>query len=111
MATEEELRRYAESLPPIYREILAAFPRLEPSRTQGDGLAFQTLAVDFDSHRKGFDLGQIMQAGQELEQQGLVKTKHRIFVHPTPLGERLIGIITGQLAQSVTVDKLPSPPR
>jgi hypothetical protein len=111
MATEEELRRYAESLPPIYREILAAFPRIEPTRRQGDGLAFQTLAVDFDSQGKGFSLGQIMQACEQLEQQGLIKTKHRIFAHPTPLGERIIGIITGQLAQPVTVDRLPSPPR
>ena len=35
MATEEDLRHYAESLPPIYREILAAFPRLEPGRQAG----------------------------------------------------------------------------
>ena len=111
MATEEELRHYAESLPPIYQEILAAFPRLEPGRKQGYGLAFQTLAVDFDSRQKGFDLGQIMQACQELERQGLVKIKHRIFAYPTPLGERLIGIIAGQEALSVTVDELPSPPR
>jgi hypothetical protein len=111
MATEEELRHYAESLPPIYREILGAFPRLEPSRKQGYGLAFQTLAVDFERRPKGFDLGQIMEACQKLEQQGLVKIKNRIFAHPTPLGERLIGIITGQQAQSVTVEKLPSPPK
>ena len=52
MATEEELRHYAESLPPIYREILGAFPRLEPSRKQGYGLAFQTLAVDFERPSK-----------------------------------------------------------
>jgi hypothetical protein len=111
MATEEELTRYAESLPPIYREILAAFPRLEPGRKQGYGLAFQTLAADFDSHRMGFTLGQIMQACQGLAEQGIVEIKHRIFAHPTPLGERLIGIITGQLAQSVTIDKLPSLPK
>lgn len=111
MATEEDLRHYAESLPPIYREILAAFPRLEPGRRQGYGLAFQTLAVDFDDRRTGFDLGQIMQACQALERQGLVTIKNRIFAHPTPLGERLIGIIAGQEAQPVTVDELPAPPR
>jgi hypothetical protein len=111
MATEEELTHYAESLPSIYREILAAFPRLEPGRKQGYGLAFQTLAVDFESQHKGFDLGQIMQASQELERKGLVKIKHRIFAHPTALGERLIGIISGREAQAVTVDELPSPPR
>jgi hypothetical protein len=51
-----------------------------------------------------------MQACQELERKGLVKIKHRIFAHPTVLGERLIGMISGQEAQAVTVDELPSPP-
>jgi hypothetical protein len=45
-----------------------------------------------------------------LHSKGLVEIKHRIFVHPTLLGERLIGIITGQLAQTTTVPNLPSPP-
>ena len=46
MATDEQLKSYAESLPSIYREILTAFPRMEPNRRQGYGLAFQTLAAD-----------------------------------------------------------------
>ena len=45
MATDEQMESYANSLPPIYREILAAFPRLDPSPKQGYGLAFQTLAA------------------------------------------------------------------
>ena len=110
MATEQELRAYADSLPAIYREILVAFPRIEPHRRQGDALALQTLAVDFESRKTAIGPREIWRACQELEKKGLVEVKHRIFVYPTPLGERLIGIIAGQLAQPVTVPELPSPP-
>ena len=47
MPSDQELRAYAQTLPTIYREILAAFPRIEPGRKAGYGLAFQTLAADF----------------------------------------------------------------
>ena len=110
MATDEQLKVYVESLPPIYQEILAAFPRIEPNRKQGYGLAFQTLAADFDSRQMGIGLGEIIPACQELERHNIVEIKHRIFVQPTELGERLIGIITGQHAPEVKVPKLPSLP-
>ena len=106
MATDEQLKSYAESLPSIYREILTAFPRMEPNRRQGYGLAFQTLAADLDNFR----LGEIILACEQLEQRNLVEIKHRIFVHPTHLGERLIGIITGQSAPVVQVPELPALP-
>lgn len=106
MATDEQLKSYAESLPSIYREILTAFPRMEPNRRQGYGLAFQTLAADLDNSR----LGEIILACEQLEQRNLVEIKHKIFVHPTQLGERLIGIITGQSAPVVQVPELPALP-
>lgn len=110
MPTDEQLRTYAESLPAIYREILAAFPRIEPNRKQGYGLAFQTLAADFEGRRIGFSLGEIIRACEELEQNGVVEIKHRIFVHPTPLGERLVTLVSGRQAPAVTVPKLPALP-
>lgn len=106
MATDEQLKSYAESLPSIYREILTSFPRMEPNRRQGYGLAFQTLAADLDNFR----LGEIILACEQLEQRNLVEIKHKIFVHPTQLGERLIGIITGQSAPIVQVPELPALP-
>ena len=111
MPTDEQLRAYADSVPLIYREILAAFPRIEPSRRQGYGLAFQTLAADFENRGLTFSLGEIIQAGQELERNGLVQIKNGIFIHPTPLGERLIAFITGQQAPAVKVDPLPTLPK
>ena len=106
MATDEQLKSYVESIPSIYREILTAFPRMEPNRKQGYGLAFQTFAADLDS----FHLGEIILACEQLEQRNLVEIKHKIFVHPTQLGERLIGIITSQSAPVVQVPELPAPP-
>lgn len=110
MATDEQLKSYVESLPPIYREILASFPRIEPNRKQGFGLAFQTLAADFEDQQKGITLGEIIQACQALEQQRIVEIKHRIFAYPTQLGERLIATMTGEHAPEVMVPELPSPP-
>lgn len=110
MATNDQLKSYAASLPPIYQEILAAFPRIEPTRNQGFGLAFQTLSTDFESRHIGYSLGEIIQACQALEQHHIVEIKHRIFVYPTQLGEHLIGIITGQHVLEVMVPELPSPP-
>lgn len=110
MATDKQLQKYAQSLPPIYREILGAFPRIEPNRRQGYGLAFQTLAADLEGRMTGISLGEIIQACQELKQNGLVDIQHGIFVHPTALGERLIALISGQHAPAIKVPKLPSPP-
>lgn len=111
MSTDTEVQAYIEELPPIYREILASFPRLEPSRKRGYGLGFQTLATDFESRRLGFTLGQVMQACRQLEEHGLVKIKHRLFVYPTGQGERLISALTGSEAAEETVPPLPPPPR
>ncbi len=111
MPTDDQLRAYAAAMPPIYREILGAFPRIEPSRRQGYGLAFQTLAADFENREVPFGLDEIFQACQELERNGLVEIKNRIFVHPTALGERLVTLMTGQQAPSVKVDPLPALPK
>jgi hypothetical protein len=110
MLTDEQLRKYSESLPAIYREILAAFPRIEPYRKRGYGLAFQTLAADFNDRNLEITAGEIVQAADELAHQGLAKIEHGIFIQPTELGERLIAIITGKQAPVVKVPKLPPLP-
>lgn len=112
MATnlDEDLRNYADSLPAIYKEILSAFPRIEPHRQAGFGLAFQTLAADFKNEAKGFSLAEIIAATGQLEQHQLATIKHGVFVHPTEYGERLIAVLTGQEPQPVNVPPLPSPP-
>lgn len=111
MVTNEKLREYADSLDPIYREILGAFTRIEPNRKKGYGLAIQSIAVDLEKRLKGIGVGEIIQACAELEKHELAQTKNGIFVHPTPLGERLISVITGKEAPEIKVPKLPPPPK
>lgn len=110
MATDEQLQAYAHSLPAIYQEILAAFPRLEPNRKLGYGLAFQTIAADFEDRSLGFGLTEIIRACEELEIKNIIEVKYRVFVRPTSLGERLISLISGQQASAVQVPELPAPP-
>ena len=110
LPSDQELRDYAQSLPKIYQEMLAAFPRIEPGRVAGYGLAVQTIAADLADHSPSFTLGEIVQASTQLEEHGIVEIKHGIFVHPTEYGERLIAASTGKEPKSVTVPDLPPPP-
>ncbi len=110
MPSDQELRAYSETLPEIYREILSAFQRIEPNRKAGYGLAFQTLAADFKDQGLGYNLGEIIRACEQLQEHQIVTIKHRIFVHPTDFGERLISLLTGQDSREDAVPALPSPP-
>jgi hypothetical protein len=111
MATDQEILDYARNLPEIYREILSTFPRMEPSRRAGYGLALQTVVADFENRDLSFGLPEVIQACERLQQHGLVEMKHHIFVHPTQYGERVIAALTGQQASPVLVPDLPAPPR
>ena len=111
MATDTELREYAEKLPDIYREILAAFPRFMPTRKAGFGLAFQSLAADFENRQLKYTMGEIILACEKLRERGFVEIKHGIFVCPTDDGEQLISAVTGQEpAAAVAVPDLPPLP-
>ena len=83
---------YVESLPEIYRDILAAFPQFNPTRKVGYGLAYQSLDSALDGK---YTLGQIRQACQNMAKGGVMQIKHTIFVCPTHLGEELIAAVTG----------------
>ena len=80
-------------------------------RWQGYALAYQTLAADFEDRAIPFGLGEIIEAGRQLERNGLFEIKHGIFLRPTALGERLIALITGEQAAAVKVDPLPTLPK
>ncbi|MBY0231980.1 MAG: hypothetical protein K2W96_22075 [Gemmataceae bacterium] len=111
MPTDAELSFYAASLPPIYKDILAAYPAVEPGRRGGDGLAFQTLAIHFVNEGIAYGFGEVREAGEQLAQSGLIEIKHGMFAHPTPLGEKLIGLISGKPASERRVPPLPALPR
>ena len=84
---------YLRNLPPIYRDILAAFPQFNPTRKAGHGLAFQSLYSALDGK---YTLGEIQRACEELAKGGAMEIKHEIFANPTGLGEELIAAVAGR---------------
>ena len=90
MPTREQLEHYAEQLSPIYREIMAAFPRIEPTRKRGYGLAIQTISMRFSNEGKSFGISEIQRAVEKLREGGFVEVKNGFFVHPTDIGEGLV---------------------
>ena len=96
MPTDAELQEYAARLPDIYRDILSAFPEVEPARRAGYGLAVQTLTMHFYNKRLSHRLEEVDEACRELTDNGFFEIRNGIFVHPTELGERLIAAVTGR---------------
>ena len=88
--------QYVNNLPDIYRDILETYPQFNSTRIAGDGLAHQTLYSALADEEKGYTLGQIIRACENMAEVGLMQIKHRIFACPTLLGEELITAITGQ---------------
>src|SRR5438309_27318 len=66
-----------ESLPAIYRDILAAFPQFYPARKIGYGLSYQSL---YSALNGKYTLGEIQQACESMEKGGAVAIKNEIFV-------------------------------
>ena len=92
---------YVDSLPEIYRDILAAFPQFNPTRKVGDGLSFQSLCSDLDGK---YTLGQIMKAGENMAEGGVIEIEGKLSAYPTPLGEELITAITGIAAPTLKIE-------
>lgn len=99
-----ELTDDVDSLPEIYRDILAAFPQFNPTRTVGYGLSYQSLSSALDDK---YRLGQIKTACESMAEGGVMEIKHDIFACPTPLGEELITTITGIAAPTLEVEPFP----
>ena len=97
---------YVTSLPDIYREVLSAFPALEPSRKAGYGLAYQTL---YEHLQDRHTLGEIIEACRQMQEGAAVEIKNKLFVHPTSLGEEIIAELTGKRAREPHVPPFPKP--
>jgi hypothetical protein len=109
MPSDTEMAAYAKTLPAIYRDIMAAFPTVEPGRKAGYGLAFHTLAVHFVNTRLSYSLGDVQQACARLAEAGFIEIKNEIFAHPTDLGEQLIAAVTGKpRAANPSLPELPA---
>jgi hypothetical protein len=109
MPSEAEMKDYSRTLPPIYRDIMAAFPEIEPGRKAGYGLAFQTLAVHFANTHRGWGLEEVREACMRLAENGFFEIKNGIFAHPTDLGEQLIAVVSDSpVASHAHVPQLPA---
>jgi hypothetical protein len=109
MPSQAEMKQYAQTLPPIYREILSAFPDVEPGRKAGYGLAFQTLAAHFANTRRGYGFEEVREACILLADGGFLEIKNGIFAHPTQLGEQLIAVVTDKpVASNARIPQLPA---
>lgn len=95
---------YVDSLPEIYRDMLAAFPQFNPTRMAGQGLSYQSLYLGLDDK---YTLGQIMKAGENMAEGGVLEIEGKLFACPTPLGEELIAAITGIAAPTLKVEPFP----
>ena len=102
--------QYVENLPDIYRDVLSTFPRFNSTRIAGDGLAYQSLYSALVDEKKGYTLGQIKKACENMAEVGLMVIKHRIFACPTSKGEELISAITGRTTPVSDVPPIEAPP-
>jgi hypothetical protein len=69
MPSDAEMAAYARSLPPIYRDILAAFPEIEPGRKAGIpdiGDAFRQYPP------RAHGLGEVQGACKQLAESGFI---------------------------------------
>jgi hypothetical protein len=100
-------KEYLRGLPTIYQNILQSFPKLEPGRKAGYGLAYQTLSAALSKY---YSFGEIVKACENMADGGAVEIRNKIFVHPTELGEEIIAEMTGQKAPQEEVPPF-LPPR
>ena len=107
--TIEQLMTYAHSLPDLYKRILWAFPSIHPGRKLGDGMEISSLARYFQALNLDYDSNELAEACRRLEETGLLEYKQTSFVHPTNVGERLIGVVSGKWAPKRELPELPTP--
>ncbi len=109
MPTDEELRAYAANLPTIYRDILAAFPGAAPNRRWGDALTPETIEEFLLEHFPDHRPDDVFDGLTRLVDRRFLDRNQKIYFSPTPLGERLIAVITGRTPRANTIPDLPVP--
>ena len=107
--TDQQLREYAEKLPDIYREILAVFPAASPFRRTGDGLTGETIEEYVTDKNPDIRADDVFEALTNLVNQQFLDCSHNIIFQPSPIGERLITIVTGRAPRKIPIPDLPAP--
>lgn len=112
MPTPAQLKEYANSLPPIYRDILVAFGHAaSPYRHFMEGMAVDVLLTEMTNRKNAYPISEVYSALEQLEKEGfvLLDVIDLAYVSPTALGEELLEAVTGAKAKKVTVPALPKP--
>jgi len=98
--------QYVQSLEPIYRDILAMYPEIDPARKKGSGLAYQSLYTALSDK---YGLGEIKAACEQMAAGGAMEIRLGYFAHPTELGEEIIAKLTGGTVPPVMVPPFAPP--
>lgn len=110
--TVDQLREYAAKLPEIYKDVLIAFPKIDPERRRGDAavidrnIFFRFQLKSVESPLREWDIRQAINA---LCDAGILDTNEFNSLFPTEVGERLITLLTGHEAKVYTIPELPTP--
>lgn len=103
-------QEYLDQIPTIYLDILEAYPRIDPARKKGYGLAVSTIYSNLVNENRPYALGEIREACLNMAASGVVRIQNEIFAHPTDLGEELIASLTHQPIPAKAVLPFPLPP-
>lgn len=130
--TDEQLRDYAAKLPQIYKDILTAFPEINPERQVGEFLVGDSILMHVVEKSESYDVAyRIFDLQRAVAKLGLqdflffydYKRGERplasalmenfidlgeLRIMPTTLGERLIEILSQTKAIPSTVPELPT---
>ena len=99
---------YVKGLDPIYRDVLRAFWMFNPNARPEWGIAPQSLySVLAD---KGYILGQILEACQQMVEGKVLTVEKGIFYKPTPVGQQMIERLQSIEGESKTVPRFSPPP-
>lgn len=113
MPTPAQLKAYADSLPPIYRDVLVAFGRAaSPYRHYMEGMSVDVLLTELANSKRGeHAVPEIYAALDKLEREGFFTSEvtDLAYVWPTPLGEELLEAVSGKKADKAQVPDLPKP--
>jgi len=112
MPTPVQLKEYADSLPPIYRDILAAFGRAaSPYRHYMEGMSVDVLLTELVNGKAKRTEAEVYSALEKLEREGFFRldVSDLAYVSPTALGEELLEVVSGKKADMVPVPDLPKP--
>ena len=108
--TDDQLREYAAKLPQIYKDLLAAFPKVDPDRRSGDPVAIFKLEEQLESDDRDVRLEDVQSAFKKLVLQRFIRSiGGTTYCAPTPIGERLISVITNHVPRPATIPELPQP--